>query len=74
MISESDNVTANHVAQKLQKIRREKGFERAQFARSMGMNYVAYYQWERGVNVKNIVKFLELCKKLDVNPNYFLQD
>lgn len=65
---------AEYIGNKLTQIRRERGFDRKQLAALMKMNYVALYQWERGQNIKHIVKFFELCEKLDVTPDYFLKD
>lgn len=65
---------AKRIGYKLSNLRRERGYDRKRFAAEMNINYVALYQWERGVNIKHIVKFFELCKKLGVTPDYFLKD
>lgn len=65
---------AEHIGSKLTQIRCARGYERKELAALLEMNYVALYQWERGVNIKHIVKFFELCEKLGVTPNYFIED
>ena len=62
---------AEEIGKKIQKARRSRGLSRKRLAQELGMNYVALYQWERGKNIKGIIKFFELCKALDVKPDQF---
>ena len=75
----TDNLTESDVraicfGQKLQKLREEQGYSRKEFSKIAGLHYVSLFQWERGKNIKSIVKFFQLCEKLNVRPDYFIKD
>ena len=70
----NEGLRAKKIGSKIETLRRKKGYNRKEFAGHIGINYVALYQWERGVNIKHLLKFLNLCEKLEVSPAYFLED
>ena len=69
-----EDVRAKEFGQKLRKLRRQRGHSRQEFARIAGIHYVSLFQWERGKNIKGIMKFFAVCEKLDVQPDYFFKD
>ena len=67
-------VEAKKISEKLVSLRQERNMSRKDFGKLFGIDYVSVHQWENGRNIKGIVRFFEICRKLNVKPNYFFDD
>ena len=74
MTDVSDDVIAQRIGEKITNLRLERRLTRNEFAKMAGIHYVSLFQWERGKNIKGIVKFLQFCERIGVPPSEFFTD
>ena len=60
--------------ERLKAAREEIGYNKTKLAGLIGYGVSTVSEYERGTNKPNLDTFINLCKILDRDPNYFLQD
>ena len=61
-----------HLAQRLQQLRRQKGLSQENLAELLGVSRQAVGKWESGAAVPELEKLLELCRLFDTDLNNLL--
>ena len=61
------------IADRLQKLRKEKGFSQEQLAEELGISRQAVSKWENGKNLPDVSLIKEICKDFNMNMESMLE-
>lgn len=60
-------------AKRLRQARQSREMSVTELSQLVGHHIVSVHNWENGRNLKNVMKFFNLCRALDVTPDYFFE-